>query len=220
MRRERSPTLSPAPLLECEPRTILLRLLHSILADFLRNQRDVAKVDVDVIVGVHAGRVTVGQHRDVLAQIFRDFIELLDQLFRFEDVRPDAVDVRGRSLHVRSGVRRQLVGRRAIGAVDGDVNGGAGRDAEVLEVERQKPHRTGNVARKLLEPRRLFQIDERELVQPEVLRDLDRPGRFMRFDFVKVAREPVTAPLFVADHLAGPQHRPQLIIEIECVDDF
>ena len=53
--RDGETTVALAALFKGEPRPVLLRLLHAILADLPRNQRDVTEVDVDVVVGVVAG---------------------------------------------------------------------------------------------------------------------------------------------------------------------
>src|SRR5215208_5137620 len=67
----RSPFLA-APFLEGKPRPVLLRLFHPILADLPRDQCDVAEVDVDMIVRVRAGGMTVRKNGNVFAQVFRD----------------------------------------------------------------------------------------------------------------------------------------------------
>ena len=42
----------------------------------------------------------------------------------------------------------------------------------------------------------------------------------VRFDFVEVSRQAMTAALWIAHQLAWPQQGPQLVIEIEGIDDL
>ena len=92
--------------------------------------------------------------------------------------------------------------------------------AELLEVERQHAHGARNVARELLQPRRFLQIDEDEFVEAEMRREADAHRRLVRRDLVEIARQAMAAPLRVAHHLARLEQRPQLVVEIEGVDDL
>src|SRR5262249_35224723 len=156
---------------------------------------DVAEVDVDVIVGGAAGEVAVGVGGDVVGELFSEIVVLLDHFPRLHDGGADAVDVGGGAPHVRRGAAGHLVRRRAVATVDGDVHGGAGRGAELLEVEGQHAHGAGDVARKLLQARRLLEVDQHELVEAEVRRQADARGRLVRRHLVKVARQAVPAAL-------------------------
>src|ERR1051326_439613 len=216
----RLPPLPPAPFLERETGAVFLRHLHPVLADLTRDDGNVADVDVNVIVGSLSRDVAVREHANVVGELLGEVVVLLDRFLRLEDVRADAVDVGGGSPHVRRRAEGELVRRRAVAAVDRDVHRGAGGGAELLEVEGQHPHRAWDVARERLQPRRLLEIDEDELVHAEVRREGDAHGLVVRGDLVEIAREAMAAPVLVTHHLAGTQQRPQLVVEVESVDDF
>src|SRR6185436_2345383 len=80
----RSPVLPP-PFLEGKPRPTFLRLLHPVLADLPRDEGDVAEVEVDVVVGLFAGGVAVGEDVDLVAEVFGDVVVFLDRFLRFQD---------------------------------------------------------------------------------------------------------------------------------------
>src|SRR6266545_4336986 len=120
-RHPRPPPLPPPPLLEREPRPVLLRHFHPVLADLAGDDGDIAEVEMHVVVGVFADDGAVREDVDIVRQILGQVVVPLDRLLRLQDVRPDAVDVRRRSPHVRRGVEGKLVRRRAVAAVHGGV---------------------------------------------------------------------------------------------------
>src|SRR5581483_679995 len=77
-----------------------------------------------------------------------------------------------------------------------------------------------DVAREALQTRRFLQIDEDELVEPEVRRQPDLDRHLVRGNFVEITREPVPPSLRVAQHLARLEQRSKLVIQIEGIDDL
>src|SRR5205814_6792210 len=96
----------------------------------------------------------------------------------------------------------------------------SGSSAELLQKKCEHADRARHVARELLQPRRLFEVDEDEFIDAEMWRQPDLRRIFMRRNLVEIARKAMAASVFVAQHLSRFEERAQLVVEIESVDDF
>src|SRR5438552_6913243 len=216
--RRPAAAVASAALLEGEAGD-LLRDLEVVLVDLPRDERRVAEVEMHVVVRP-PDLVAVGHHPPVVGELLRHAVVCLDRGLVAQHDGPDAVEVDGGPPHVRGGAHGELVRRRAVAAVDGDVQGGRHRVPEPLQVEGEQPHPAGHVARVLAQPLRLLEVDEEELVEAEVMGHADVPRRLVAGDLVEVARQAVLAALLVLRHLVGAQQRPDLGVEVEGVDDL
>ena len=102
-------SVASAAIFESEAGVAFLGLFHAVFADLRRDDGDVSEVEVDVIVGVGASDVAVREDVNVVAQIFRDGVVLLDRLLPFQDGRTDAVDVGGSERPTNAAARRSFV---------------------------------------------------------------------------------------------------------------